>query len=204
MSPEPPSQRVDLAPFEELYRADPDPWNFSTSPYEQHRYDRTIANLPRPRYRRCFEPGCSVGVLTARLAEHADEVLAQDPSATAVAEARRRLAQVANVELRVGAVPELWPTGTFDLIVCSELGYYFSEPALARLGAGLHDALDVGGDLIAVHWLGRSPDHLLGGATVHETLAAVLGDLAAQRLATETDPGRFGERFVIDVWRRTA
>ena len=187
-----------------MYSADPDPWSFATSPYEQHRYDRTIGALPQLHYRRCFEPGCSVGVLTARLAAHADEVQAQDPSPAAIAEARRRLRDASNVTLRVGAVPEVWPSGTFDLVVCSELGYYFTEPALERLVTKMHSDLEVGGDLVAVHWLGRSSDHLLHGSTVHETITTVMRAVGAEHLATELDPGRYGERFVLDVWRRTA
>jgi len=44
------ARRVDS--FEELYRADPDPWSFATSQYEQRRYDLTVASLLRARYRR--------------------------------------------------------------------------------------------------------------------------------------------------------
>lgn len=202
MTAEPLRDQVDVESFEQLYRAHPDPWSFATSPYEQHRYERTIANLPLERYHRCFEPGCSVGVLTARLAERADQVVAQDPSPAAVANARRRLADVDNVELRIGSVPEVWPDGTFDLIVCSELGYYFTRQALRALIERMHSSLEAGGDLIAVHWLGHSPDHLLHGSVVHEEITDVLSGRGAHRLIDEVDDGRFGERFVLNVWRR--
>lgn len=198
------TRRVDLASFEALYRADDDPWRFATSPYEQHRYSRTVAHLPRPHYHRCFEPGCSVGVLTARLADRADEVVAVDASPAAVHQARQRLDQLelTNVHMSVGAMPENWPPGRFDLIVFSELGYYFTEEALGELAARVHDTLTPGGDVVAVHWLGQSPDHVLAGARVHEVLSGVLDDLGAEHLGGEVDPGELGERFVIDVWRR--
>ena len=60
--------RVPGESFEAQYRARRDPWNFACSPYEQHRYSVAIAMLPQPRYRRGFEPGCSIGELTVRLA----------------------------------------------------------------------------------------------------------------------------------------
>src|SRR4051812_50160637 len=54
--------------FDELYAGERDPWEFETSAYEQAKYDATLAALPRPLYRRGLEIGCSIGVLTARLA----------------------------------------------------------------------------------------------------------------------------------------
>jgi len=65
-----------VSSFEELYRADPDPWQFATSRYEQRRYDITVACLPEERYGAAFEPGCAVGELTRRLAGRCDRVLA--------------------------------------------------------------------------------------------------------------------------------
>ena len=54
--------------FDEMYRCDPDPWQFESSWYEQRKYELTVAALPERRYRSAFEPGCSVGVLSSLLA----------------------------------------------------------------------------------------------------------------------------------------
>jgi Nodulation protein S (NodS) len=59
---------VSEASFEAKYRHSPDPWQFAASPYEQRRYAAILRSLSRARYSRAFEPGCSVGVLTAALA----------------------------------------------------------------------------------------------------------------------------------------
>jgi hypothetical protein len=107
--------------FEQRYRRDPDPWQFATSPYEQRRYDITLASLPRQRYERAFEPGCSVGALTERLAARCGSLLAMDGAPTAVREARRRCAPQPHVEVCCGEVPTAWPAGGFDLILLSEL-----------------------------------------------------------------------------------
>lgn len=57
--------------FEDMYRRADDPWHLSERWYEQRKYDLTVAALPLPRYRRAFEPACSVGELTLRLARGA-------------------------------------------------------------------------------------------------------------------------------------
>ena len=82
---------VDPATFERMYREDEDPWGFGTSAYEAAKYDRTIAALGDRRFHRALELGCSIGVLTARLAERCDELIALDTSATAVERARERV-----------------------------------------------------------------------------------------------------------------
>ena len=54
----------------------------------------------------------------------------------------------------------------------SELGYYFERPDLDALVDRLVAALEPGGELVACHWRGTSPDHRLHGDTVHEALDA--------------------------------
>ena len=160
-----------LEDFERRYLTDPDPWHFATSPYEQRRYDVTIACLPQPHYRRAFEPGCAIGELSRRLAQRCDALVAWDAAPTVVELARKRLAGTAHVEVAARAVPGEWPDGTFDLVVLSEIGYYFELDALRRLAARATTSLDAGGTLIATHWLGHSADHVLHGDEVHTALA---------------------------------
>lgn len=167
--------RVDLDSFDEMYRGGADPWNFVGSDYERERYRRTMRSLGRTRYQRCLEPGCSIGVLTEMLADRCDEVVACDTSAAAIETARRRLDGRTNVELFAASLPEWWPRGRFDLIVLSEFGYYWDADGLVPLVDRLVDTLEPGGELLAVHWLGHSDDHLLPGTSVHRILAARLG-----------------------------
>lgn len=187
--------------FDAKYRSAADPWNFAGSPYEQYRYDEIIQNLDefsgepdRRRFRRAFEPGCSIGILTARLAAICDEVIAIDISPTAVARARARCAQWPGVTVEVGALPQSIPLGQFDLVVFSEIGYYFNSNALAVLAAQLTSLLASGGILMAVHWLGHSHDHVLTGDEVHRVLGASRG--LAQMKA------RRYEGFRVEMWSR--
>ena len=124
--------RLERDYFEDLYAADRDPWRFATSAYERDKYARTVAALEGRRFARGLEVGCSIGVLTERLAGSCDELLAVDVSERAVATARERLAGRHGVEVECRSLPEETPDGPFDLIVCSEVLYYFDAELLSR------------------------------------------------------------------------
>src|SRR3984885_9153771 len=112
--------------FETKYLENPDPWGFSSKAYELQRYDAIIHAVAHRRYGRAFEPGCSIGVLTERLAAYCDEVYAIDFSPSASAQAQARCARLPQVEVRCVALPEGTPAKNFDLLVLSEIGYYFT------------------------------------------------------------------------------
>lgn len=187
------SSRQSQAFFEARYTASSDPWQFASSPYELNRYEATLEALSRPSYRHAFEPGCSVGVLTAALARRVEHLIACDISPTAVAYAKERCREFSHVEIYQRDAAAGPPQGTFDLIMFSELGYYFTADRLQAIARLMAQRLAPDGELVAVHWLGHSPDHVLHGDEVHEVLAQVL-------------PARIGGSrhagFRIDSWRR--
>ncbi|MCY7413602.1 MAG: nodulation S family protein [Salinibacterium sp.] len=156
--------------FDELYAANDDPWSFTTRWYERRKRSLTIAALPHPRYERAFEIGCSIGNLTAELADRCGSLLAVDAAAAAIATARSRLASVTNVELAVMRVPAEWPAGTFDLIVMSEIAYYFDESDLVALLGVAVDSLSPDGVLVACHWRHPVAHHPLNGDSVHQLI----------------------------------
>jgi SAM-dependent methyltransferase len=188
--------RVNPDTFEATYREarDGDPWDFAGSAYEQRRYDLTVGCLDRPRYRRAFEPGCATGELTARLVARCDEVVALDPSPSALARARDRVGDRPGVRIDLGAVPEDWPAGCFDLIVLSEIGYYFDQADLAALIQRCVDSQAPDAQLLAVHWRGHSDDHVQHGDDVHRQLVDTLGRQPDVELR---DPG-----FLLARWDR--
>ena len=91
--------------FDEKYRANRDPWNFSSSTYKLNRYDEIIRILGGRTFQHGFEPGCSIGVLTERLAMRCQHLLAMDISPTAVVVARQRCERHPNVTIVEGALP---------------------------------------------------------------------------------------------------
>ena len=187
---------VSQAAFEAKYRQSGDPWDFTGSRYERDRYELTLRSLMRSHYRCAFEPACSIGVLTAALAERCDDVLAIDIAPSAVVTARERCANFPRVAIACADLAERCPEGPFDLIVFSELGYYFSERQLTRLAESLSATLETGGELIGVHWLGTSEDHLLHGDQVHAILKHTLMKSCAW-IKGARRPG-----FRLDTWRR--
>ncbi|MPY95478.1 MAG: hypothetical protein GEV08_21200 [Acidimicrobiia bacterium] len=77
--------------FATLYERDADPWGYVGSDYEARKYALTLAALPSPRYRHAYEPGCSIGLLSADLALRCDQLLCSDYAPAAVERARDRL-----------------------------------------------------------------------------------------------------------------
>jgi len=180
--------------FEVKYQQNADPWAFAYSDYELERYQATTAALTDRRYQRAFEPGCSIGVLTRLLSTICDQVEAMDIAPSAVSGARERCKDLDNVVVVCGALPEVIPEGSFDLIVLSEIGYYFYEEQLRNLAHDLVERLSLRGVLLAVHWLGSSDDHLLHGDQVH----TILGSLNA----LVHDCSELHTGFRLDRWTR--
>jgi trans-aconitate methyltransferase len=186
------SYAVSAEAFETRYRGEPDPWNYRASPYERGKYKVTIDSLSRMRYGSAFEPACSVGELTAMLAARCGSLLATDVSPTAVARASQRVAALNNVRVECADLRTQWPEQRFDLIVLSEVGYYFDVESLWSIARRLADCLNSQGELIAVHWRGHSPDHVLHGDEVHTALRR---SLPLRHRLGDHHPG-----FRLDSW----
>lgn len=180
--------------FEEKYRGGRDFWNFASNSYELNRYGETVRVLGDRTFDHGFEPGCSVGVLTERLAGRCGRLLAMDISPAAVRMARERCTQYPNVTVVEGTLPDDLPRDVFDLIVFSEMGYYFEREKLESAVDQLAGRLAPMGVLVGVHWLGASTDHLLSGDEVHE----VLRQCKLLRLTTSR---RF-ESFLLEAWEK--
>lgn len=184
-----------ISRFEEIYARDRDPWGFATRWYEERKYALTLAALPRPRYQRAFEPGCSIGVLTAALASRCDFLLATDGVEAAVDQARARLAGLSHVKVARLLLADDWPDGPWDLVVLSELGYYFDPSDLGRIVECAADTTVAGATLLAVHWRGPT-DYPLTGDQVHQQIG--------QHGAFEHQAGYREALFRLDVFQRVA
>lgn len=179
--------------FEERYAGNPDPWGFSNRWYESRKYALTVAALPRQRYFRGFEPGCSIGVLTAALAARCDYLLAVDGSEIPLEQARERVKALDQVEVGRLLLPTQWPDGPWDLVVLSEIAYYFDSCDLANLLGRAADTMVTGATLVAVHWRGPT-DYPQSGDAVH----AAIGE----HPAFEHSGGYCETSFRIDVYDR--
>jgi SAM-dependent methyltransferase len=178
--------------FEARYAVDPDPWDFATSAYEHEKYERTLAALGDRHYGRAFEAGCSIGVFTQMLAERCGDLLAVDIAQAAVDAARERLAALPRVRVERRTLPAEWPAGPFDLVVCSELLYYWDRATLDEALGVIAGSLAPGGRLVAVHYRPPSSIDPLTGDVVHALLR--------ERLALAHVESDANDAFVLDVF----
>lgn len=182
--------------FEDFYADKADPWGFETRWYEQRKRAITMASLPRERFGRALEIGCSIGVLTEHLAARCDEVLATDIASQPLKIAQRRLRDQPHVNFEQVAVHHSWPAGSFDLIVLSEVGYYLSPEALDLVIRNAARSLTLDGILLACHWRHPVSDYPLTGDQVHAQLQQAH---LLSRLARHEE-----EDFLLEVYGRSS
>lgn len=185
---------LDAGYFRDVYAASPDPYGLAERWYEARKYAVSLALLPRQHYGAVFEPGCSIGVLTELLAARCDDLLACDAVPDAVASAKARTAALPGVRVERRRLPAEWPAGAFDLVVFSELLYYFGDADFDQVLTLGVAALRPSGQLLAVHWRHPAPDNPRAGDQVHTRLA---GDPRLARLARYSDPD-----FTAEVYTR--
>lgn len=184
---------TDVSAFDELHRRHRDPWRVSSG-YEVAKRRATLAlldDLPRPH--RVLEIGCSVGALAGDLADMCDYVDAIDPALAAVEAARRRTSEHRNVTVSEGWAPDHLPTGPYDLVVLSEVGYYLSASQLARTLSVIQQILSPGGYLVACHWSHPIRGWPLDGAAVH---AAIDSTSHLEIVDAAHDPD-----YLLGLWR---
>ena len=182
--------------FEDVFSGDPDPWGLESRPYEAEKHARTVASLCDRRFRRGLEVGCAGGALTARLADRCEALVALDISRTALDRARRRLGHRPHLAFRQAAFPhDVALAGPFDLIVLSEVAYYWSDQDLAAAAAFVRAHLVPGGLVLLVHWTGKTDYPQTGDGAVTR-LWRDLDDI----LSVSLDARHPGYR--LDLWRR--
>ncbi|OIN80904.1 SAM-dependent methyltransferase [Mycobacterium malmoense] len=183
--------RLPDAYFDRMYEGTDDPWELSTRWYERRKYAITLALLPHRRYRHAFEPGCSIGTLTARLARRCDRVTAVDVVDAAVRTADARLREAGcrdRVTLSRCSLDAAWPPGPFDLLVLSEVAYYLDAATLAAVLRRECPRLRPGANVVAAHWRHVVADYPLTGDAAHAVIAGTPGLTAL---------GRYRDRDVV-------
>jgi len=178
--------------FEALYAASDDPWNFATSKYEAEKYDATMAALGDRRFAQGFEVGCSIGVLTARLAAVCDALLAVDIVPRALAAARRRNQAAIHVSFERRTIPDEWPDQKFDLIILSEVLYFLEAAEIDRTADLARRSLSPGGLVLLVNYLGPIDEPLDGEAAAQRF---------SDRFGAASPVVRRASRFRIDCLR---
>jgi trans-aconitate methyltransferase len=188
-------QKERSAFFDAIYTENADPWGYLTSNYERGKYDATLAALPAAGYRSGLEIGCSIGVLSRRLAVRCEQMLAVDISSVAIERACSLGDQPANLTFMRCNVPREWPDGRYDLIVLSEVLYYLNEVELDLLAERLIGSLDNNRHCMLVNWLGNTGTCLTG-----EQAAARFKDALSVRSDFSTLTTRQMENFALELF----
>ncbi|HEY0291584.1 MAG TPA: SAM-dependent methyltransferase [Hansschlegelia sp.] len=182
--------------FERMFEDSADPWAFETSDYERAKYDATIAALNGRRYEAALEVGCANGVMTERLAGCCDALVAVDVSETALQRARARLKSKAHITFERRSLPNERPEGgPFDLILLSEVAYYWDRGDLSKAADYLASASREGADLLLVHWTGETDYPLTGDEAAEGLIERLSGVFRIERQRAEPE-------YRLDLLRR--
>ncbi len=189
------TRSLDAAYFEGLYADKPDPWDFATSDYEARKYDETIAAIEDEHGGRALEVGCSIGILTRRLALLCDRLVATEVSRVALEQAEAHCADQTNIDFRLVSGADEGFDGSYDLIVLSEVVYYWDDADLDRVAAGIRRTLVPAGRILLVHYI-LETDYPKSGDDAVSALGARL------RGFVSFDVSRRAEAYRLDLWRR--
>lgn len=191
-----PSETDAALHFEALYEGNDDPWEVATSWYELRKRAVLLASLPRPRFECVWEPGCSLGHLSAELALRCDRLVSTDVSPLAIERARAAVfAEHVSFAVQQTPIrhPDLAP-GSCDLVVLSEFLYYLPDSARAGTIKLAGELLRPDGHLVVVHWRGQPADAHCPGEQANSEAAASLGHILVHHV---------DESFVLDITQKT-
>lgn len=184
----------------ELYEKKEDPYHFNDSPYETEKYAHMMRLLNGRTYGSALEIGAAEGAFTQLLAPSCSSYLAIEVAEAAVARAKDRLAGYANVTFVHAALPNQMPDGKFDLIIASDVLYYFPKDVLLDLTCRFEEALEPGGLLFAQHYLGNFGQTIVGHKThdlmkSHSVLEVIHDE-------TVTEVGPEGKGYTITIFQK--
>lgn len=182
--------------FDDIYSANDDPWNFTESQYEAQKYTTTLNALPSTHYDNAFEIGCSIGVFTEKLAAKCARLLAVDVSDKALAQAKKRCSYLPQVRFQKMNVPQAFPLEKFDLIVISEVGYFFTAEDWQFTIEKAYLQLKNQGQIALVHWLPVVHDFPQTGDEVHDAFAQLITGKMLNRHKAEN------QHYRIDIWEK--
>lgn len=179
-----------------------DPYNVSISEYETEKTERSIRSLKfQPKFGSILEIGCGEGNMTTLLAAIAEKVVATDISDLAVKRTAVRTSAFSNVEARRMDLLADEAPGEFDLVVASEVLYYFEQAQLPAVMERVTSCVKKGGSVGLIHARALADDTAgvelkkFGARTIHEMF---IGDPRYSVILDDMQP-----KYRITVLRRT-
>lgn len=192
-----PDHSLDASYFDDVFASDDDPWSLASSAYEAEKYAASVAAIADRRYRAVLEIGCAHGVLTRHVAPLCDTLLAIDISQRAVDLARRRCADLDTVTIERAAFPRQLPDHTpmtgFDLVLLSEVAYYWDDGDIARAAAAVRTLAAPECRILLVHWTGTT-DYPQTGDEAVAKLQRHIGAITVERAERTAE-------YRLDLWQ---
>lgn len=143
---------------------------------EYEKYTRILHALDfKGHFKNVLDLGCGEGYLMRRLAGRAGRILGVDISPTVIRRAGRRLAPFDNVELRAADALTEEIEESFELVLCSELLYYFNIKQFGTIAGKIERWTRPGGYLLLAHSRAAADDEegsepfAFGAKTIHDT-----------------------------------
>jgi hypothetical protein len=131
--------------------------------------------------------------LSEQLASRCDRLLSTDIIDEALKIAAVRLSKYPNAFVETRSIPDEWPEEFFDLVVLSEIAYYFDEGGLERVLGSVMTTTQPGAHVLGVHWRGAT-DYPQSGDDVHQRIGLCSGLRNAVH--------HIEAQFRLDVWER--
>ena len=183
--------------FDQLYETSEDPWNYHDSDYERAKYDATLQALPRPHYTSGIEVGCSVGILSGKLAPLCKDFLAVDLSEQAIKLARDNNPDLPAYIFQRCVIPLQWPSKPYDLIVLSEILYYLKPDELQELAQHIARDCMAHGHCLIVYWHGKTDTQFSGEAAATYFKEALKNFCEWQQIALHSTA-----QYTIVLWEK--
>ncbi len=189
------------ADFAPVYsRAERDAWGYEQRAFESKRFDLIMEVMSTVRPKRVLEVGCAEGHLTQRLGSRAEELVACDIVEEALRRARENCRGLDNARFLHLDVRRTWPPGGFDLLVYSDVLYYFTKREVKRVIRESACRVHPGGYfLFANEWHDHyrwqtHPDYITQQLDRSESWTRVCA-----RKYMDTNESR---RLTVELWRR--
>ena len=158
------------------------------------KYEQTLSLLPPGPIPDALELACAEGHFTEQFADRVGNLVAADISKIALSRAAQRCSAHEHIRFEHCDLFKDELTGSYDLIVCSEVLYYAGEPDdLERVAAKIAAALKPGGHFLTAHAnavvdepdkAGFSWDVPFGAKVIGETFARTPGLQLVKELRT--------------------
>ena len=156
-----------------------DPYLLETSDFGKRKLDQVngiIQELPSENTQKVIEVGCGEGILANMAAEKFRDYLGVDISRTALKRAKERNQSHANLKFEANDFFQMnLEDGHYDLMIFSEVFFYFSLEELAPVPEKIEKALKADGVLLLVHCRANGGDDdsgtmvkAFGAKTIHD------------------------------------